>query len=128
MSKKSFIGKEKGKPFVARDGALIFELFRDSGLNLQNLSIASGYLRPIQKAIPHFHEFSEEIYYVVSGSGRVRVKDVVEKIKEGNAIYIPIRAIHALENTSRTKIMKVLAISSPPYQDEDIFFVEDDEL
>lgn len=123
MKDKSFVGREKGEPFVARDGALVFELFRNSGLAIQNMSIASGYLKPRQKALPHFHEVSEEIYYVLSGSGKCRVGDVVEKIKGGEAVYIPVGAIHALENTSRAKPMKILAICSPLYQDNDIFFV-----
>ncbi len=118
----SFIGKEKGEPFVAKDGALIFELFRGNNLNIQNMSLASGYLKPGQKALPHFHRSLEEIYYVVSGSGKVRIGNVVEKIEKGEAAYIPAGTIHALENTSQAKIMKILAISSPPYQDDDMFF------
>ncbi len=124
MKNKSFIGREKGEPFIARDGALIFELFRNTGLTITNMSIASGYLKSKQKALPHFHKVSEEIYYVVSGSGKVRVGDITERIKKGDAVYIPIEVIHALENTKCNKIMKVLAISSPPYQDSDIFFIE----
>ncbi len=125
MKNKSHIGREKGKPFVARDGALIFELFRNTGLTITNMSIASGYLEPKQKALPHFHKVSEEIYYVVFGSGKVRVGDTTERIKKGDVVYIPVGAIHALENTKSNKIMKVLAITSPPYQDDDIFFVEE---
>ncbi|NQT22797.1 MAG: cupin domain-containing protein [Candidatus Omnitrophica bacterium] len=125
MSSKSFIGREKGKPFVARDGALIFELFRDTGLDIKNMSIASGYLEPGQKAIPHFHKVSEEIYYVLASEGICRIGNIVEAIKWGNAIYIPAGAVHALENLSSSETMKVLAISSPPYQDSDMFFIED---
>lgn len=124
MNSKSFIGEEKGEPFIARDGAAIFELFRGNDLVPQKMSIASGYLKPKQKAIPHFHKVSEEIYYVISGFGLVRVGETEEEIGEGDAIYIPVGAVHALENLSQTREMKVLAISSPPYQDNDIFFIE----
>lgn len=120
---KSFLGKEGGRPFVARDGALIFELFRSSNIAPKNISVASGHLKPKQKALPHYHKISEEVYYIISGSGRCRVGDSVEKIKKREAVYIPVNAVHALENTNRTKTMKVLAISSPPYQDSDMFFV-----
>ena len=125
MSSKSFVGKERGEPFVARDGALIFELFRNTGLSIKNMSIASGYLEPKQKALPHVHKVSEEIYYVVAGHGKCKIGNIVEKIKEGEAVYIPVGLAHALENTSVSETMKVLAISSPPYQDSDMFFVED---
>ncbi len=124
MRSKSFIGREKGKPFIARDGALIYELFRKSGLKIKNISIATGFLKPRQLAIPHFHKVSEEIYYVLLGKGRVRVGNKKEEIRQGDAVYIPIKAIHALENTSKTKPLKVLAISSPPYLEKDIFFID----
>lgn len=124
MKIKSFIGKERGKPFIARDGAFIFELFKYSKFSIKNLSVATGFLKPGQKAIPHFHKISEEIYYVLSGKGKVRVANLKEKIKEGDAIYVPVKAIHALENASKIRPLKVLAISSPPYSDRDIFFIE----
>ena len=123
MSKNSFIKKEQGKPFIARDGALIFELLRPETSDIKNLSVASGYLKPQQKALPHYHKKSEEVYYVISGTGRVRVDEDVADITTGDAIHIPIGTIHALENTSMKKKMKILAISVPPYSDDDMFFV-----
>jgi len=123
MSKTSFIGQEKGEPFLARDGALIFELFRDTGISLKNMSMAVGYLAPGQKAIPHWHRFSEEIYYVISGEGKVRIGGIIENIKSGDAIYVPLGAIHALENTD-SETMKIMAICSPPYEEGDMFFTE----
>jgi mannose-6-phosphate isomerase-like protein (cupin superfamily) len=116
--KAPFIGKEEGEPFIARDGARIFELFQSSGL-----SIASGYLKPEQRALSHFHDSSEEIYYIISGSGEVKVGDVTEKIEAGDVVRMLPGETHALKNTSQTEIMKVLAISSPAYADDDIFFV-----
>lgn len=121
---KSFIGREKGKPFIAKDGAPIFELFRNAGLKIKNMSFATGTLRPKLKATPHFHKNSEEIYYILSGHGKARVNDSIEKIKQGEAVYVPAKAIHALENTNPVKPMKVLAVSSPAYKDKDIFFIE----
>jgi len=118
-----FAAKEQGEPFVARDGALIFELFRHIKGAIKNLSIAVGYLKARQKALPHYHETSEEIYYVLCGCGKVRVGDAVIKIKRAEAVYIPPNTVHALENTSYFREMKVLAVCSPTYSDSDIFFI-----
>lgn len=123
MRIKSFIGREKGKPFIAGDGAEVYELLKDVGPKTKNISIASGVLRPRQKARPHFHKRTEEIYYVLSGPGIIKINDFKELIRAGDTIYIPVGAIHVLENTSRTEELKILAISSPPYSDDDIFFV-----
>lgn len=123
-TEKSFVRRARGKPFIARDGAEIFELLRPETSRIKNMSIASGHLQPGQKAFEHWHKKSEEAYYVVSGRGRVRVGDEVMNISTGDAIHIPIGALHALENTSQTEQMHILAISSPPYSDNDIFFIE----
>ncbi len=114
--------RQKTKPFVARDGALIWELFRPANSRVKNMSVAAGFLKPAQKAFPHLHKRSEEIYYVLAGAGRVRVGNNTYTIKKGDAIYIPRHSLHALMNTSRTKRLEILAISSPAYTDLDIFF------
>ena len=124
MSKNFFVKRERGKPFIARDGALIFELLRPETSDIRNLSVASGYLKPKQKALPHYHKKSEEVYYVISGDGKVRIGDNVEKISEGSAAHIPAGVVHALENMSTKTEMRILAISAPPYSDDDIFFVD----
>lgn len=123
MKEQSFIGREQGEPLIARDGALIFELFRGSGLGIRNLSVATGLLRPRQKALPHFHAMSEEIYFILQGGGRVRVGDSFEDIREGEAVFVPKGVVHALENLSVNKPMKILAIMSLPYADDDTIFI-----
>lgn len=112
------------RPFKARDGATVYEIFRPGNSRIKNIGIAFGSLEILEKARPHFHKVSEEIYYILSGNGRVRVGDLILKIRRGDTIYIPIKKVHALENTSSSRILKVLAISSPAYSEKDIFFIE----
>lgn len=111
------------KPFRARDGAVVYELFRPGNSKIKNMGIAFGTLETLEKARPHFHKISEEIYYILSGRGKVRVGDLKLKIGPGDTIYIPIKKVHGLENTSPSRILKVLAISSPAYSEKDIFFI-----
>jgi len=122
---ESHVRRAGGEPFIARDGATIFELLRPETSPVRNLSIAEGFLKPRQKALEHWHEVSEELYYVIVGVGKVKVGDSIEEIETGDVVHVPIGTIHALENTSQMEHMHILAISSPPYTDEDIFFVED---
>ncbi len=89
------------------------------------MSIASGSLESKQEALEHYHKKSEEVYYVLSGSGSARVGDSEGEIKTGDAVHIPIGAVHALENTGEDKL-HILAIMSPAYQDEDTFFLIDE--
>ncbi len=121
---KHFIDRPKGSPFIARDGALIFELFRDSKSKIKNLSIATGTLKPKQKAIPHHHRKTEEIYYVLAGRGKVLIGKSWLPIRKGDAIFVPLNTQCALHNTSLKSKFEVLAISSPPYTDSDMIFTE----
>lgn len=49
---------------------------------------------------PHFHENFEELYYLLSGRGRVSIGDEDKEVEEGDAIYIPREKVHRILNTS----------------------------
>jgi len=112
----------KLKPFRAKDGAFIYELLRPQNSPIKNVGIAVGALGKRKHALPHFHKISEEVYYILSGRGAVTINGRTQKIKTGDAIYIPINAVHALTNLTRQKL-EVLCISSPPYTDKDFYFI-----
>lgn len=48
---------------------------------------------------PHEHA-QEEVYFIVSGCGRIVVDDASSDVSAGDCIYIPSQAEHSLENTS----------------------------
>jgi len=48
---------------------------------------------------PHEHESMEEVYYVISGTGRARVGDEETEVGEGSAVCIPPKKVHSLTNT-----------------------------
>lgn len=114
--------KNKIKPQKAKDGALVYELFKD-GKGIKSVGLASGFLDPDRKAFPHFHKVSEEIYYIASGKGKVKAGDSTFIVEAGDAVFIPRNMVHALENTSKREKMHVLCISSPPYKPKDFIFV-----
>lgn len=62
----------------------------------------------------HSHEDMEEIFYVVSGHGRIRVGEEGEAVEPGNCIYLPIGSPHELINTG-DETLKVVAAASPPF-------------
>jgi len=65
---------------------------------------------------PHLHDDAEEIFYVVSGTGRVKVGEEEEDIAPGSCIFIPPKTLHQLLNTGNVEL-KVLAVTSPPFTD-----------
>lgn len=46
----------------------------------------------------HSHADHEEIYYIISGSGKMKIGDEVARFRDGDAIYIPPRALHTITN------------------------------
>ncbi|HEY82007.1 MAG TPA: cupin domain-containing protein [Dehalococcoidia bacterium] len=62
---------------------------------------------------PHVHDDAEEIWYVVGGTGRVRVGEEEEEIGPGSCVFVPPKTVHQLLNTGQTEL-KVLAVTSPP--------------
>lgn len=62
---------------------------------------------------PHVHDDAEEIWYVIGGTGRVRVGEEEEEIGPGSCVLIPPKTVHQLMNTGQTEL-KVIAVTSPP--------------
>ncbi len=109
-------------PITAKDGAFIYELLSEEERRMNGVGLAEGVLMPQRKAISHFHEKSDEVYYIISGKGKIKIRDSISEIKGGNLIYIPKRDIHGLENTSAYEELEVLCLSCPPYIEKDFIF------
>ena len=110
---------ENGNPIIARDAALVYELLSSRERLELGIGLAFGILPPRKKATLHYHEKSEEVYYIVSGQGRLSLGDSSYDIQKGNVVSVPTKTIHGLENTATNKKLEVLCLSSPPYTDED---------
>ncbi len=110
------------RPITALDGALIYELIPSNERERLDVALAVGFLPKERKAIPHYHKISEEIYYVSSGIGRLRVGQENFNIRKGSVIYVPRDIVHALENKSDSEELKVLCVTSPAYTEGDFIF------
>jgi len=45
---------------------------------------------------PHVHKDVEEVYYILEGSGEMRIGDEKRLVGAGDVIYIPSEKVHAL--------------------------------
>jgi len=107
---------ERVEPFVTKDGSTIRELHHTA---LQSLAEAT--LEPDEATTRHYHRASEEIYFVLKGSGSLEVDGETRTVRPGDAVLIPPGAWHTLENTG-TSELRILCACSPPYSHEDTFF------
>ena len=104
------------EPFTTKDGSTIRELHHTAAQ-----SLAEATLEPDQATERHYHRLSEEIYFVLKGSGEMEVDEKKERVRPGDAILIPAGAWHTLVNDG-TSELRILCCCVPPYSDEDTFF------
>ncbi|MEN9626193.1 MAG: hypothetical protein RL557_521 [archaeon] len=105
-------------PIRAADGAIVYELDVPTR-EKSGFGCAYGMLPPKQTANIHFHEQSDEVYYVVSGNGKVRLDNHLYSLVAGSLVMVPAGVRHGLQNTSARKHLEIFCLSSPPYTDSD---------
>ena len=63
---------------------------------------------------PVKHE-TEEVAYVVAGSGELRLDDEAVPFREGDAVHIPAGVWHAVANTGDADVVMVFGFPHPDY-------------
>jgi len=78
----------------------------------------------VPREVPdHYHRVSDEMYYIHSGSGRMRLGDSYTEVAPGDIISIPRNTVHGLVKTGGES-MVIFIITSPPFDpDRDRFVV-----
>ena len=84
----------------------------DSSVLRGMLFLAQGILRPGNMIEAHVDPY-EEIYYVLQGEGRMMVGGDRQKVRCGDAIWIPHGSPHSLENDGDTDCV-VLVVAAMP--------------
>src|ERR1051326_4757438 len=62
-------------------------------------SLAEEVLPPGATVGRHHHHATEEVYYILHGSGRMTVGDEARAVAAGDAVFIPRGCSHTLTNT-----------------------------
>ncbi|MCS7237612.1 MAG: cupin domain-containing protein [Thermoguttaceae bacterium] len=109
--------------FVTKDGSEIRELLAYRNSVIRNQSLAEARLRPGQSTIPHRHLKTEEIYFILEGTGLMQVEDELRAVRPGDAIAIPPGAFHQITNTG-VEELRFLCCCAPPYEHEDTVLEE----
>lgn len=104
--------------FITKDGSEIRELLAHRNSCIQKQSLAEAQLQPGASTTPHFHQRTEEIYYILEGYGRMAIDGDTREVIPGDAIAIPPGAIHAITNSS-DKTLRFLCCCAPGYEHDD---------
>jgi putative monooxygenase len=83
-------------------------------------SSALGYsvFRPGTSTADLSHQV-EELAYIVSGSGVIRLEDEDVPVAAGQALYVPARVWHTVVNPGHDDLVMVFAFPSPAYPPTD---------
>ena len=106
------------KAYKTRDGSEIRELIHPDLHKNKNQSFAEAIVYSGEKTHLHYHDKSEEIYYITLGEGVMTLNQECFNVTEGDAICIPPGTSHCIENTGSTPL-HIFCMCSPAYTHED---------
>ncbi|WPP49180.1 cupin domain-containing protein [Catalinimonas niigatensis] len=104
---------ENDVPEVKHPGRFMRWLANEDSLHANNLSVCVIRVMPGETVRPaHSHPKSEELIYIITGSGKVMIEKEVGEVRAGSAILFEQGKIHMLKNTGKTE-MKVICFFAP---------------
>ena len=110
-------------PFITKDGSEIRELLAYRNSNIRNQSLAECRLPEGGTTQEHYHGKTEEIYFILQGTGQIRIEGEVRAVKPGDAIALPPGQRHKLWNLGKGE-MRLLCCCAPCYEHADTFITE----
>lgn len=108
------------KPFTTKDGSQIRSILDRTNAPVCHQSLAEASLAAGEATQRHLHRATEEIYFVLEGTGELEVAGETRDVGPGDAILIPPGAPHTIRATTP---LRFLCCCAPPYSHEDTFAV-----
>ena len=71
------------------------------------------------------HEHRSEHWIVVEGTAKVTINDDVKRVTEGQSIYIPLGAVHRMENAGKLPVVLIEVQIGAYLGEDDIVRYED---
>ena len=90
--------------FITADGSEIRELLAHRNSCIRKQSLAEARLPIGGATTPHFHELTEEIYYILQGNAEMTIDDEKRDVGPGDAIAIPPGAVHTILNSGQQEL------------------------
>ena len=112
--------------FTTKDGSTIRELMAYRNSEATRMSLAEASLPPGGKTECHLHPEVEEIYYFLSGTGRILVGDEYFNVAPGDSILHLPGVRHQTWNTGTVE-MFFICCCAPAYEHDDTVILPDAE-
>lgn len=117
------VNRDRARAIKTPHGSELRPLIDRTTSEITRCSLAEEVLPPGSAVAPHHHRELEEIYYILSGRGRMTVGEESSDVAEGDAVYVPRGHLHTLENTGAEPI-RLLVVCGPAFFYEDEIFEE----
>ncbi len=113
MDIESVILHETDIPEQQQPGRQMRWLVDENSLPAEHMSVCVIRVAPGETVRPaHSHPRSEELIYIITGSGKVMIEDEVGEVRAGSAILFEEGKIHMLRNSGDVE-MKVICFFAP---------------
>lgn len=113
---------DSAEAFITKDGSEIRELLAHRNSCIRKQSLAEARLPKGACTTPHFHRQTEEIYYILRGTGLMTIGDETRPVGPCDAIAIPPGAVHTILNTG-DEMLVFLCTCAPAYENDDTVLV-----
>ena len=112
---------DEAEPFTTKDRSSIRLLIDLTNSSTQKQSLAEATIPRHGATERHYHGESEELYYVLEGSGKMEVDGERRHLGPGDAVLIPPGAWHQIHAIGDSQL-RFLCCCAPPYREADTFF------
>ena len=116
------VNRDDVKPFITKDSSEIREILAPRNSVIKRQSLAEAKLLPGHSTDEHYHIQTEEIYYILRGSGQMLVHGEKRAVSKHDGIAISPGARHKVTNTGKEDLI-FLCCCVPAYEDDDTVMI-----
>jgi mannose-6-phosphate isomerase-like protein (cupin superfamily) len=109
--------RENVEPYVTKDKSTIWELYNPDNAPVEGFSVAEADVGAGMETEAHLHKTSQEIYYILEGTGTMQLDDQPFEVKAGDSILIPPGTPHNVKAGENG--IRILCICCPAYSHGD---------
>jgi mannose-6-phosphate isomerase-like protein (cupin superfamily) len=120
VSKKRLVVHETEGAVVPDICGTAIEMINSDTAGATKVSFAKLIINPGKASQRHYHKETEEIYFILAGSGRVIIDEESFDVRPGHAILLPIGVHHQIFNTGNQDLVFVCA-DAPVFDPEDVY-------
>ena len=120
MLKDKEVPQAENLPREHRPWGWYESLIKDSRFQVKRVVVKPGGILSLQK-----HQHRSEHWIILEGSAKVTVEDEVKIIDENQSIYVPLGALHRIENPGKVPLKLIEVQTGSYFGEDDIIRYED---